>query len=113
MAAASRKSSLILVGLVTVDGLDVSLLPLLHAAAAVDCLMVVHVHIHGLLLHAHDHIWRPTVLQLIAELLLTVIIIGTVFSDHSGLGRPLGSVEDLARDVDKSSFIDDVHSAAA
>ena len=112
MAAASRKSSLILVGLVTVDGLDVSLLPLLHAAAAVDCLMVVHVHIHGLLLHAHDHIWRPTVLPLIEELLLTVIII-TVFSDHSGLLRPLGSVEDFARDVDKSSFIDDVHSAAA
>ena len=113
LATACCKSSFVLFSLVvTVNSLDVSLLPLLHAAAAVDCLMVVHVHIHGLLLHAHDHIWRPTVLPLIEELLLTVIII-TVFSDHSGLLRPLGSVEDFARDVDKSSFIDDVHSAAA
>ena len=108
MAVASRKSSFVLLGLVvTVNSLDVCLLPLLHATAAIDCLMVVHVHIHGLLLYAQSHIWWPTVEWLI-------VVIFTVFSGHSGrLWRPLGSVEDIARDVDKSSLIYHVHRVAA
>ena len=77
MAAASRKSSFVLFSLVvTVNSLDVWLLPLFHATAAIDCLMVVHVHIHGLMIHAHSHIWWSTVEWLIAVIL-------TVFSDHS------------------------------
>ena len=107
LAAAACKSSFVLFGLVTVNGLDVRLLLLLHLAAAVVCLMVEHVLIRVLLFHAHSHIWWPTV-----EWLITLIL--TDFRDRfDSLLWPLDSVEDIARDVCKCSLFHYLHGASA